>query len=109
MITGVKLKLPGAAVLVVDDGSTDYTAKEAREAGADAATLPFNAGLGTALQTGYRYTWPSSCAVGRPNGHSGCPPHSTDLRPVRPSAAVIWTFVRVDAPPARVRPSINCG
>ena len=55
VITGVKLKLPGVAVLVVDDGSTDGTAKEAREAGAEVATLPFNAGLGTALQTGYRY------------------------------------------------------
>ena len=55
MITGVKLKLPEAAVLVVDDGSSDATAEHARAAGAEVATLPFNAGLGTALQTGYRF------------------------------------------------------
>jgi glycosyltransferase involved in cell wall biosynthesis len=55
VITGVKLKLPGAAVLVVDDGSRDDTVEHAREAGAEVARLPFNAGLGTALQTGYRF------------------------------------------------------
>lgn len=55
MITGVRSKLPGAAVLVVDDGSSDGTAEQARQAGAEVAKLPFNAGLGTALQTGYRF------------------------------------------------------
>jgi glycosyltransferase involved in cell wall biosynthesis len=42
-------------VLVVDDGSTDATAARAREAGATVASLPFNQGLGAALQTGYIY------------------------------------------------------
>jgi glycosyltransferase involved in cell wall biosynthesis len=48
-------RLPDADVLVVDDGSTDDTAARAAEAGATVAALPFNQGLGAALQTGYLY------------------------------------------------------
>ena len=42
-------------VLVVDDGSLDETAAEARRAGALVAIHPTNLGYGAALQTGYRY------------------------------------------------------
>lgn len=42
-------------VLVVDDGSADRTAEEARRAGAIVAVHPVNLGYGAALQTGYRY------------------------------------------------------
>jgi glycosyltransferase involved in cell wall biosynthesis len=45
----------GADVLVVDDGSTDATAAEARAAGARVASHAVNLGYGAALQTGYRY------------------------------------------------------
>jgi hypothetical protein len=45
--------IPGADLLVIDDGSTDATAERARAAGALVASLPFNQGLGAALQTGY--------------------------------------------------------
>jgi hypothetical protein len=55
VIAGVRERLPEADVLVVDDGSTDETAARAREAGAVVASLPFNEGLGAALQTGYLY------------------------------------------------------
>ena len=55
VIAGVRERLPEADVLVVDDGSTDATAARAREAGARVASLPFNQGLGAALQTGYLY------------------------------------------------------
>ncbi|HWM62724.1 MAG TPA: glycosyltransferase family 2 protein [Solirubrobacterales bacterium] len=55
VIEGVRERLPEADVLVVDDGSTDATAARAREAGATVASLPFNQGLGAALQTGYLY------------------------------------------------------
>ena len=55
VIEGVLAELPGADILVVDDGSTDATAARAREAGAMVASLPFNQGLGAALQTGYLY------------------------------------------------------
>jgi glycosyltransferase involved in cell wall biosynthesis len=55
VIADVRVSIPGADVLVVDDGSTDATAARGREAGALVASLPFNQGLGAALQTGYLY------------------------------------------------------
>ena len=55
VIGGVREHLPEADVLVVDDGSRDGTAERARAAGARVARLPFNQGLGAALQTGYLY------------------------------------------------------
>src|SRR5882672_2303437 len=55
VIADVRERLPQADVLVVDDGSTDETTAVAAEAGATVASLPFNQGLGAALQTGYLY------------------------------------------------------
>ena len=55
VIEGVREALPAADVLVVDDGSVDSTRARAAEAGALVASLPFNQGLGAALQTGYLY------------------------------------------------------
>jgi glycosyltransferase involved in cell wall biosynthesis len=48
-------KVPGADVLVVDDGSHDETSIRAREAGAVVAQLPFNLGVGGAMRTGFRF------------------------------------------------------
>jgi glycosyltransferase involved in cell wall biosynthesis len=45
--------LPWIDVVVIDDGSGDGTAAEAVRAGARVITLPFNLGIGTAVQTGY--------------------------------------------------------
>lgn len=55
VIDDVREHLPGVDVLVVDDGSTDATTERARAAGAVVASLPFNQGLGAALQTGYLF------------------------------------------------------
>lgn len=55
VIREVFAKVPGASVLVVDDGSRDKTARQAQEAGAAVATLPFNLGVGGAMRTGFRY------------------------------------------------------
>jgi hypothetical protein len=55
VIADVRECLPEADVLVVDDGSSDETAARASAAGATVASLPFNQGLGAALQTGYLY------------------------------------------------------
>ena len=46
---------PDFDVLVVDDGSTDSTAECAREAGATVVRLPFNLGIGGAVQAGFTY------------------------------------------------------
>jgi glycosyltransferase involved in cell wall biosynthesis len=46
---------PDFDVLVVDDGSTDLTASLAEGAGAQVVRLPFNLGIGGAVQTGYLY------------------------------------------------------
>jgi glycosyltransferase involved in cell wall biosynthesis len=46
---------PDLDVLVVSDGSHDATAAIARAHGAVCVELPFNLGIGGALQTGFRY------------------------------------------------------
>jgi glycosyltransferase involved in cell wall biosynthesis len=42
-------------VVVIDDGSTDGTAATAQKAGAQVIRIPFNLGIGGAMQTGYQY------------------------------------------------------
>jgi glycosyltransferase involved in cell wall biosynthesis len=46
---------PGFEILVVDDGSADRTAAIAEARGAHVLSLPFNLGIGGAVQTGYLY------------------------------------------------------
>ncbi len=46
--------VPDFDVLVIDDGSTDATARRVPES-AGVVSLPFNLGIGAAMQTGYRY------------------------------------------------------
>jgi glycosyltransferase involved in cell wall biosynthesis len=46
---------PDFDILVIDDGSTDSTATRAESAGAKVVRLPFNLGIGGAMQTGYLY------------------------------------------------------
>lgn len=55
VLDGLSLKLPELAVLVVNDGSTDATAKILGERSANHINLPFNMGYGAALQTGFKY------------------------------------------------------
>jgi len=47
----------GLDVVVVSDGSTDGTAAAAEAAGARVLRLPFNLGIGGAVQTGFKYAW----------------------------------------------------
>ena len=46
---------PRLDVVVIDDGSPDDTAGVARAAGATVVRLPFNLGIGGAVQTGFKY------------------------------------------------------
>ncbi len=51
----VRRQRDGAHILVVDDGSTDSTATEALQAGAQVVSLPFNVGVGGAMRTAFLY------------------------------------------------------
>jgi glycosyltransferase involved in cell wall biosynthesis len=55
VIEEIKAVDPGFEILVVDDGSHDGTGEIAEAAGARLIRLPFNLGIGGAVQTGYRY------------------------------------------------------
>lgn len=55
VLLAVRAADPSLPVLVVDDGSIDDTAGEARRAGAEVLRLPLNLGYGSALQAGYKY------------------------------------------------------
>ena len=55
VIEEINTHLPQAAVLVMNDGSTDRTSEKARRCGATVLDLPFNLGIGGAMQAGYKY------------------------------------------------------
>lgn len=54
-IAEVKLNAPYADILVVDDGSVDETPLIAKKNGVKVLSLPFNLGIGGAVQTGFKY------------------------------------------------------
>jgi len=54
VIREVRRSVPDARILVIDDGSTDATARVARDAGADVISHPLNKGNGAAVKTALR-------------------------------------------------------
>lgn len=57
LIDEIRRDLPGLPVLVINDGSLDGTTAVAREHGAAVLNLPYNTGVGTAVQAGFQYAW----------------------------------------------------
>ncbi|MDE2952660.1 MAG: glycosyltransferase family 2 protein [Chloroflexota bacterium] len=55
VVNGVRSHLPGAEVLVIDDGSFDGTGCEAGGAGALVLSMPYNVGIGAAVQAGFQF------------------------------------------------------
>ncbi len=55
VVARVRASLPGADVCVVNDGSTDETGRLAHQAGAITLNMPFNVGIGAAVQTGFLF------------------------------------------------------
>jgi len=55
VIQDLREHVPSADVLVINDGSRDSTARVAREWGVKVLDLPFNLGIGGAVQAGYLY------------------------------------------------------
>jgi hypothetical protein len=57
VIQQIRHAAPQLDVVVVDDGSTDATASLAERAGARVLRMPFNLGIGGAVQAGFRYAY----------------------------------------------------
>lgn len=55
VIRDIRENFTGSDILVVNDGSTDTTGQIAQSMGAKVIDLPFNLGIGGAMQTGYHY------------------------------------------------------
>ena len=55
VVDEIRAVTPPIDVVVVDDASTDDTAAVAAAHGATVLRLPFNVGIGGAVQTGFRY------------------------------------------------------
>src|SRR5919201_5668504 len=55
VVRDIKRHAPDFDVVVVDDGSTDGTAAEARAEGAVVIRHPFNVGIGGAVQSGFKH------------------------------------------------------
>jgi len=55
VVTGIRAADDRYDVVVVDDGSHDQTSALARSHGAAVVTLPYNIGIGGAVQTGFQY------------------------------------------------------
>jgi len=55
VVEKIRTSLPFVDIVVINDGSTDRTSARAKACGVNVVDLPFNLGIGGAMQTGYRY------------------------------------------------------
>jgi glycosyltransferase involved in cell wall biosynthesis len=63
VVDEIRAVSPSIQALVIDDGSTDGTAAVAAAHGARVIRLPFNLGIGGAMQTGFRYAFEHGFAL----------------------------------------------
>jgi hypothetical protein len=57
VIERTQQNLPFADILVVNDGSSDSTSGISKQRGAFVLDLPYNLGIGAAMQTGYKFAY----------------------------------------------------
>jgi glycosyltransferase involved in cell wall biosynthesis len=55
VIADIRHNAPGMDIVVINDGSADATGAVAAAAGVTVVNLPYNLGIGAAVQTGYKY------------------------------------------------------
>ena len=55
VVENIRKTVPEADILVVNDGSQDRTARKARASGAQVISLPYNMGIGSAVQSGFLF------------------------------------------------------
>jgi hypothetical protein len=55
VIENVAQEVPFADILVINDGSSDHTSTLVKKKNIPLIDLPYNMGIGTAVQTGYKY------------------------------------------------------
>lgn len=60
VIRDIRIHIPNASILVVDDGSKDKTVEVAKSAKVSVLSLPFNIGVGGALRAGFLYAFRNS-------------------------------------------------
>jgi glycosyltransferase involved in cell wall biosynthesis len=89
VVEALRRDAPGFDVLVVDDGSDDDTAALARRAGAAVLRLPFNLGIGGAVQAGFIYA--------RERGYSYMAQVDGDGQHNASELAVLEEVMRLDA------------
>ncbi len=62
---------PRVDVMVINDGSADDTSAEARAAGAQVLELPFNVGIGAAVQAGFQFAAANNYEIALRNDGDG--------------------------------------
>jgi len=100
---------PSFDVVVIDDGSTDGTAAIASSHGAAVVVLPFNLGIGGAVQTGFKYALEHGYEVAvRLDGDGQHDPAelATLLAPIRGGEADIVTGSRFALDDGAYRPPL---
>lgn len=55
VVQRIRALIPSADVLVINDGSVDDTTRQAESAGAIVLNMPYNVGIGAAVQTGFKF------------------------------------------------------